>query len=324
MKKILLAALIAAVGVNASAKKLVILTDEPSGAKAREIQQLITSTSPFKLLKPSELTVEVHVIDPTEPIKCAPKVIKYTDQELYSLKYYSEKAGIPISEAQLAMYKKGYTIDRLVDCDKEAITAIGQRFGADRLMFVHQSQWEGGSGGEIPVILSGSRSGIGMHEWLHGYGLADEYAYRREEAPFYCNQHQWANVAIFNSEPPYSGSADVRARHGSQIPWLPYLSSSAVLVNGTELGSPKAGNLGIFPSKTCTAVVPTLQSWKSSSNPTIMEDPASTYIPKPYWPPILSGIGVSQARISQLMKTAVAPTWNPHTELSPGNIPVGI
>ena len=54
-----------------------------------------------------------------------------------------------------------------------------------------------------------------------------------------------------------------------------------------------------------------MQSWKSSSNPTIMEDPYSTYIPKPYWPVILSGLGVSPDRIEALMKTAVAPTWNP-------------
>lgn len=317
----MLVAIIAAASV-AHAKKLLIVTDQPSAAKAKEIQQLITSTTPFKLLKSSEFTVEVKVVDiNSHPVKCAPKVIKYTDKEIESLKYYSEKNGIPISKEQLALYKKGYTIDRLVDCDKDALAQIGAQYQADRMMFVHESAWEGGSGGDVPVILSGSRSGIGMHEWLHSYGLADEYAYRKEEAPFYCGQHQWANVAIFNEQPPYRSSDDVRTRHHDQIPFLPYLSNNAVLITGEHLGSPKAGNLGIFPSKTCTNVTPTLQSWKSSSYATIMEDPASTYIPKPYWPAILSGLGVSSARIDSLMKTAVAPTWNPHVEISPGNIP---
>jgi len=306
----------------AHAKKLLIVTDQPSGAKALEIQQLITSTTPFKLLKKSEFSVEVKIVDTaSHPVKCAPKVIKYTDKEIESLKYYSEQNGIPISKEQLALYKKGYTIDRLVDCDKDVLTQIGTQYQADRLMFVHDSPWEGGSGGDIPIILAGSRSGIGMHEWLHSYGLADEYAYRKEEAPFYCAQHQWANVAIFNEQPPYRSSDDVRIRHRDQIPFLPYLSTHAELITGEHLGSPKTGNLGLFPSKTCSNVTPTLQSWKSSSYPTIMEDPASTYIPKPYWPAILSGLGVSSARIDSLMKTAVAPTWNPHVEISPGNIP---
>ena len=54
-----------------------------------------------------------------------------------------------------------------------------------------------------------------------------------------------------------------------------------------------------------------------------MEDPASKYIPKPYWPAVLSGLGVSNVRITTLMKTALAPTWGDLTELSPGNPPAG-
>jgi hypothetical protein len=323
MKKLILLTLAAVcVAQSAHAKKLVILTDQQSAAKAKDIQKLITSTTPFKLLNASEFSVEVHVIDAVaHPVHCAPKLIKYTDQEIESLKYYSEKSGIPISDAQLALYKKGYTIDRLVECDKAVLASLGAQFQADRVMFVHESNWEGGSGGDIPIILSGSRSGIGMHEWLHGYGLADEYAYSKEEAPFYCGQHQWANVAIFNEQAPYRSSDDVRTRHHDQIPFLPYIGEHAVLITGEELGSPKAGQLGIFVSRTCSNVVPKLQSWKSSSNPTIMEDPVSTYIPKPYWPAILSGLGVSSVRLASLMKTAVAPTWGDRTIMSPGNPP---
>jgi hypothetical protein len=297
---------------SAIAKKLLIVTDQPGGAKAREIQHLFQTTTPFKLLKASEFTVEVKILDSSsKPIKCYPTVLKYTDKEIESMKYWSAKNGMPLSDDQVQKYKKGFVIERLTTCDKQALAALGAQFQADRMIFVHDSPVMGGSGGDIPIILSGSGSGIGMHEFLHAYGLADEYAYPKDEAPFYCGQHQWANVAIFQEQPPYRSSDDVRVRHAAQIPFLPYISKSAELITGEHLGSPKAGNLGIFPSKTCSNVVPALQSWKSSSNPTIMEDPYSTYIPKPYWPTILSGLGVSRNRIDSLMLTAVAPTWNP-------------
>ncbi|HVK61000.1 MAG TPA: hypothetical protein VM432_05600 [Bdellovibrionales bacterium] len=307
---------------TAQAKKLLILTDQPGATKANEIRKLIQTTVPFKLLKSSEFSISVEYVDPkTKPVSCKPRKIKYTDDEIYSLQYWAKVKGIEISPEELKKYKEGYTIDRLVECDLVALAALGVQFQADSLMFVHNSPWEGGSGGDIPIILSGSRPGIGMHEWLHGFGLADEYAYKKEEAPFFCNRTDWGNVAIFNDAPPYSSNDDVRIRHRDQIPWLTYLSPKADLITSNNLGSPKFGNLGIYQSSTCKNVSPTLKSWKPSGHMTIMENPLSTYIPKPYWTNILTGLGVGSDRIAALLKVSVTPTWLKSGGQGPGNPP---
>ncbi|MES3037762.1 MAG: hypothetical protein V4736_07640 [Bdellovibrionota bacterium] len=306
----------------ALAKKLLIYSDEPTGAKASMIRHLIQSTPPFSFLKKSELTIEVKILESGESkIDCHPMMIKYTDEQIKSLDYWSRQAGIILSEEEKKRYKKGFTIDRLTECDKAAMAQIALESQADRMIYIHASPYEGGSGGTIPVILSSSRPGIGLHEWLHTFGLADEYAYRKEEAPFYCQRRDWANVAIFNDAPPYANSEDVKARHQTQIPWLPYLSKTALLVTGDQLGSPQMGNLGIFRSATCNNVSPVLKSWKSSSYPTIMEDPFTNYIPKPYWRVILTGLGVSENRISELMQKNVVPTWLKDRTEGPGSPP---
>lgn len=113
----------------AEAKKLLIVTDQPSGAKALEIQQLFRTTSPFKLLKSSEFTIEVKVLDRTsKPIKCYPTVVKYNDKEIASMKYWSEKNGMPLTKDQIQKYKKGFVIERLTTCDKQGIAAIGTHY----------------------------------------------------------------------------------------------------------------------------------------------------------------------------------------------------
>jgi hypothetical protein len=318
-------ALLGVFNSTAMANKLLILTDEQSGAKAHEIAKLIQSTLPFKLLKSSEFTIEVEVLDPKiKPIACAAKRIQYTDAEIYSLQYWSKAKGIEISAADLQKYKDGYTIDRLVECDTPTLASLGVQYQGDRMLFVHTSPYEGGSGGSIPVILSSSRSSIGLHEWLHTFGLADEYEYAQQEAPFFCAKTDWVNVAIFNDAPPYAGNDDVRIRHKDQIPWLPYLSATAALTTDGHLGSPEFGNLGIFRSRTCKLVTPELKSWKPTGYPTIMEDPFTNYIPKPYWPAVLSGLGITPDRVTALMKTTVVPGVLTYSHDGPGNPPPGI
>jgi hypothetical protein len=313
------------VSLSANAAKLVIATDQINGEKASAIQRLIQTSEPFNLLSSSELTVQVKILDPKiKPIVCKPMMIKYTDKEIISLQYWSKQSGVDITEDDLKKYRNGYTIDRLVECDHAALVNVAAEFSADHMLFVRESNFEGGSGGAIPVILAGSRTGIGLHEWLHTFGLADEYAYKTEEAPFFCSGHNWVNVAIFNDAPPYSGSGDVRARHATQIPWLATISPKAFLTTGDQLGSPHFGQVGIFKSATCSKVVPVLKSWKPTGYTTVMEQVGTSYIPKPYWPAILSGLGVSQARITKLMKAANTPKWNKIQDSSPGNPPQGI
>jgi hypothetical protein len=303
----------------AVAAKLVILTDETTPVKAEQIQRLIKRTAPFSLLKKSELTVNVQVLDSRVDMNCQPVLIKYTPDQIYSLQYWAAAAGVPLSVEDLQRYRDGYTIDRLIQCDPDILASKKVQYGADQMIFVHQSEYEGGSGGPVPVVLSGSREGIGLHEWLHTFGLADEYAYSSEEAPFYCMKHNWPNVAILTSAGPYQTSDEVRTSLSTEIPWLDLLSPRAVLINGDQLGSPATGGPGIFPAKTCGAV-PGLTSWKSTSLTTIMEDPGTNYIPKTDWPPILSGLGISDGRTKVLMKAFVKPTWLVN-QVSPGNPP---
>ncbi len=312
-KKFFVCLMISGWALQSEAAQLVILTDEASGLAASRLEKLIRATYPFKLLKSSEFNIKIKIINESQSkdLSCAPKKIKYTDSELHSLVYHSKLAGVTMSEADIKKYRDGYTIDRLIECDSAELGILGGREGADHMIFIKQSHHEGGSGGNIPVILSGSRPGIGLHEWLHSFGLADEYPYASHEAPFYCTQ-KWVNVAIFNALPPYRDSDDVRIRHSQNIPWLPYLSRHAKLVSGDKLGSPQKGNLGIFKSDTCRNVSPQLESWKSSSHPTIMENPFTNYIPKPYWSAILSGLGISAERSEMLLKTEVKPETIPN------------
>jgi hypothetical protein len=241
--------------------------------------------------------------------------------EIRSLEYWAKQKGITLTKEELQKYREGYTVDRVVECDSAELARLAARHQANHAIFVRDNPYEGGSGGSIPVILSGSREGIGLHEWIHTFGFADEYAYPRNEAALFCQKKTFPNVAIFNDSPPYFGSDDVRARHRDQISWLPFLTEEAALTTGQNLGSPKFGNLGIFRSKTCDNVVPQMKSWKPTGYPTIMEDPYSKYIPKPYWPAILSGLGLSSARIDELLRKTVAPSWTATREVSPGNPP---
>ena len=120
----------------AQAKKLLIVTDQQSGAKAREIQTLFQHTTPFKLLTSSEFTIEVKILDPkSKPIQCSPTFVRYTEQEIESMKDWAEKSGTPLSKDILLKYKNGFVIERLTTCDKQALAEIGAQFQADRMIF---------------------------------------------------------------------------------------------------------------------------------------------------------------------------------------------
>jgi hypothetical protein len=331
------AAFVAAISMataSAQAEKLLIITDQPGGQTAKQIQSLIQTTMPFRQLKKSEFTVSVKIIDAkAHPVSCHSYKRTYSEAEITYDIYMAKKSGHPLSDETIAQYREGITINRAVVCDTDSIMAIGRQALADRIIFVHLSMYEGGSGGiggapdqntndgsensrngpvkAIPIILSGSRIGIGLHEWIHTFGLMDEYALQPDEVDLFCKR-KWVNVAIFNESRRFRDSAQVRAELGSQIPWLANLPENAILVTDGHLGSPLSEKVGIFPTKTCDAASPGLQSWKASRDTTIMESPYSTYVPKPYWPVILAQLRVSRSRIDFLMKSAVSlPTTVP-------------
>ncbi len=301
------ASLVLANAPSAHAKKLLIVTDEPGAKKSLLIKNKIMTMQPFASLSESEFKVEIKQLDKRSPqVECKPRFIKYNDAEIQSLDYYAKQNGITMSEADKAKYRKGYSIDRLVECDKAAIARIGAQFQADQLLFVHNSINQGGSGGDIPIILSGSIPGVGVHEWLHTFGLADEYAYQNpQEATVYCIDRHWVNVAIFNDQPPYRNSDDVRVRHHAQIPWLDSIPKNTKLVTGEKLGTPAPDSIGIFPAITCSQLK-NVKAWKSTREETIMQNTYSSYLPKAYWAPILRELGVSEKRVQKLLATAVA------------------
>jgi hypothetical protein len=288
------------------AARLVLLTDQPSARAAKLTRNLILQTQPFSLLKPKELTIEIQVLDPVlAPIQCHATHVQFSENQIASMVYEAKEMGLTLTDNDLKIYRDGYDIARLVKCDSARLAVIGAQFQADHILFIHDSPFEGGSGGDVPVVLAGSRETIGLHEWLHTFGLADEYAYAKQEAPFYCRKKDWVNIAIFNDEPPYSGSRDVRARLAEQVPWLKWLSPQAVLSHDGQLGTPEIGATGIFHAKTCQNLEPMVRAWQSAGQTTIMESALSNYIPKTWWPTILSGLGVSPARIGSLMRTKV-------------------
>lgn len=285
-----------------AAKKLLIVTDQPGAKASLLIKNKIMTMQPFASLSESEFKIEIKQLDRSSPkVECKPRVIKYNEAEIVSLVYWAKHNGITMSEADIQKYRKGYSIERLVECDKAAISRIGAQFQADQLLFVHNSPNEGGSGGDIPIILSGSIPGVGMHEWLHTFGLADEYPYENaQEATVYCMERHWVNVAIFNDQPPYRSSDDVRVRHRDQIPWLDAIPKNSKLVSGEKLGTPAPESIGIFPAQTCTKLKG-VKSWKSTREETIMQNTYSNYFPKAYWAPILRELGISEKRIEKIL-----------------------
>jgi len=226
-----------------------------------------------------------------------------------------------MTAADEARYRAGFTIDRLVQCDHEQMSTMKSQLGADHMIFVHDSHNDGGSGGTIPVMLTGSVAGVGLHEWMHTFGLADEYAYMPEEAAIYCQQKKWVNVAIFNeSVPSYLNSNDVRTREGSNIPWLAGLSKNAVLQSHGVLGTPMPQENGIYHAHTCTNASPPIKSWKPNLHVSVMEDINTNYIPQPEWPAILSQLGVSVQRIQALMAKPMDTSKVIHFEIIPSNV----
>ncbi len=327
-----LVSLVCVLSPLAKADKLLIITDQASGQTAIKLQKLIRSTAPFKFLKPGEFSVDVQIIDEkAHPMNCHSVVIKYTEEQITYYTYIAKQAHHPLSAETIDRYRNGFTIFREVVCDVDAVKAIGQARKADREIFVHLSLYEAGSGGipgpngptGIPTILSGSRLGVGLHEFIHIFGLGDEYALQPEETAFFCGL-KWVNIAMFNETKTYSSSDEVRAELADEIPWLANLPKTAVLINNGHLGSPPTETVGLFPAKTCSAATPSVQSWKASRETTIMEDVRSTYIPKPYWPVILSKLKVSKARIDELMaKAPSVPTWVPDPNQMGGGSPRG-
>lgn len=296
-----------------AAKKLLIVTNQPGAAAAKEIKKYILGVAPFGYLDRSEFDIEIKEFDSrSNPIKCKSAVFKYDETTAKAYVVNSGATGEAARRAERSLVK-GHTIARIPECDEAALARVSQQFQADLMMYVIDHPVEGGRGQAIPIVTTASPPGVALHEMLHGFGFADEYEYAVEEAVLHCSQRHWKNIAFIPDERgSYRSSDDVRALHGAQIPWIETLKKSAPLVNRSKLGSPKSSDeLGLYPSKMCDKIG--VKTWKPASGVTVMENYNSTLLPNAYWPTIFQKLEVSQARRTQLMRIKASQgyaEWN--------------
>jgi hypothetical protein len=222
--------------------KYVIYTDENPTTKANEVKTLMEGLPPF-----SEMNMQIEIRSmSTQVLNCAPTP----------------------------------GIDRLVECDNNAITAQAVRDGFDQPLVVSASSNYGGSGGAVPVITSASNVPASMmvHEYMHTLGFCDEYVYSAQDLATYdyCSPQLLTNtpnlVKIEPSRTGYSNDQEARSLHGNQIPWFEHIQAPTP-ISSVSLGTPLTGasQIGLFPSGMCRNSTRTMHLWKPGSAPNIMD-----------------------------------------------------
>ena len=309
----------------ALATKILIVTDQAKAVKAQEVAKLFKTTEPFSLMR--DLSFEV-IQTTSRKLGCETKAAAL--QELSQLsdddalaRSESQDRLADIHEAALLDNTKGRGLPpscsgkdgsvptRLVSCGstttKTYISGLLRSEKATYAIIVKDESRYGGSGGATPVITTGSPASMAIHELMHRLGFADEYGYYNScEADIYCDVQSSDvisksgygalpgtsfNVALFNSRASYKTDAEVRTRHGSQIPWLSSIAKATKLTNSTKLGTPEANKVGIFRAIVCDKATKTMETWQATAPPNIMRTLSTTLIPKPYWPTLAKSLG---------------------------------
>lgn len=309
----------------ASASKLVIVSDQPKAIKARDIAALFRATPPYSLMK--DLSIKV-IQTSTAKLGCqssAPSafdVMAVTTQdadadELLRLAESRDRRaqitrGLRALGLPPSCSDKGGLPTRLITCDSPQsqayLAALKRTEKANYVVVVKDDARYGGSGGPYPVVTSGSPSAMAIHELMHRLGFADEYGYYTPcEADIYCPLQSDTsispsgygslpatayNVTLFNERARYASNADVRKAHAKNVPWLASIDAKTDLISAAgKLGTPAAGKIGIYRAIVCDKASQTMESWQSTSEPTIMKTLGTTYIPKNYWPIIAKSLG---------------------------------
>ncbi len=307
---------------NARAIKIVIVTDQTKAVKAQEVAALFRSTEPFsrlknldfKVIKTSSAKLGCNVAPPTALDVAADKNFDLLENvesrdrlaTSLNLKKRSARFLLPAS-----CNDQGSTPPtRLIACDSiQSILFLGALKKTEKAAFVIVVKDEpryGGSGGENPVITTGSPASMAIHELLHQLGFADEYNYLNAcEADLYCppggddtisrsgfGSHPTTafNVAVFLEEKSYGSSDDVRNKHNKQIHWLNFIDKKTELLTNGKVGTPQRGLIGLYRSGVCEKASTLTPTWESVSEPTIMRTLKTTYIPKDYWPTIAKSL----------------------------------
>jgi hypothetical protein len=268
---------------SAEAKTLILLTDESSGKSAEGLKSAFLSTPPFSRMKDLEIKVVVK-----ESARCEAWKGPATNSD-------EEK-------------QPGGTA-RILHCNNSSDLATAQaENNGDYLIFVKNDPTYRGGGGNFPTMTTGSPALMGVHEFIHTLGFADEYSYPSAfEADMYCGlaarpgETKFApypglsfNIAVFEDHPPYASDSQARSLHGGQIPWFGKISASTLITSGGQLGTARGKKLiGLYPAKTCIKSTKQKKSWQPGEETTLMESLSTNYLPPAYWDQIALAMGTT-------------------------------
>ena len=308
---------------RAWAVRIVLVTDQVNTNKAQEVVAVFQSTPPFSRLKNLEFQITpttakrlgCYVAPQTLTAESfEPDLAKAESMEReFILNTIAPRASLPKS-----CPKKSAPIDRLIACDTpqalKYLSRVQKARRADFVLVVKADVRYGGSGGRFPVITTGSPATMALHELMHQLGFADEYAYENAcEADIYCDQKAddtiskngfgflpgtSFNVAQFNGFNSYIDDADVRKRHGSQIPWLKSILLTTPLQVQGHIGTPISPvdplvDIGLYPAITCQKASKRFDTWQADPRITIMRALTTNYIPEVYWEPLAKALNTS-------------------------------
>lgn len=300
----------------AFAAKILIVTDEPTQKKAKEIKKLLLATPPFSLLK--DFSVVIRFL-PKESVTCSRPLVDQPQQGNDSVNDTQpnniQEPQIPNSCKQMFSNAKNTSgnsdsekeaaaqaqvqiaaAQRLVVCDAgQALMDISGKENADRTIFVKESDtWAGAGGSSITITTAVPPSGA-IHELLHSFGFGDEYEYASPcEADTYCPYvatGYWGNIAVLEDFSPYKSDASARQIHSSKIPWYSSIKPRTLITTGTSLGTPKKNEIGLHRIQVCDKAESKVTSWKPGSQTTVMETLNTGYIPTFYYAKIAESLG---------------------------------
>lgn len=272
------------------AAKILIVTDEAVKAKARDVKDTIKATPPFSKMR--DLEIVVHSIL-KENLNCS--------YPLASLGEDKTKAA-PNTKAEThsnSLSKERRDEFRLIVCKEtpEIIDLIGKE-NADRTILIKESPEWAGSGGSLVTMTTGMDSAVGIHELMHTFGFADEYAFvSTVEADAYCpylQKNGAPNLAVFKDESPYASDAEARQKHEGHIPWYSKIKAETFITTGVNLGTPQKNVIGLFQVGTCDRATEKVKSWRPGHLPNVMDNVSSKtiHIPEVYWQQIAESLGI--------------------------------
>ncbi|HVK61206.1 MAG TPA: hypothetical protein VM432_06630 [Bdellovibrionales bacterium] len=291
---------------------IVLVTDQPGGANAREVVRSFQTIEPFSRM--SGLKFEI-VQTTAKKLGCetAPETERF-NSDLDAMESIDRLASaIESKEALPASCKDQPPPIRLITCDtpiaQRFLTSIKTKYSANYVIVVKSDPRYGGAGGRFPVITTGSPATMAIHELMHLLGFADEYEYTTDcEADYYCGTTlpdeqtrspagygsipgDSFNVPLFNARSRYSSNEQARSLHGALISWLNLIPKTTPLIERGKLGSPSSVPVGLFRGVTCDKASRRMDTWRAENTLNIMDKLSVTYIPTAYWQTIETSLG---------------------------------